>query len=144
MVRKKQSSNFKGVWGSAPPGWRRCKPCVWPFKFHDKYLSNNLVINLASCRCTISPLACNSLWVCPIKHSTPTLKEHITLRHVHSHVSFPLWSSHWCIVFFLSSPAVKCEPKPHSTSLFHPSSPALSPSWPCVFRTSAAFAFPTL
>lgn len=74
----------------------------------------------------------------------PVIKVHSTPIYVNSHFSFPMGSSHWCIVFLFSVPAVKHKPKLHSTPLFYPSSAALSPCWPCVFHTSDEFPYPAL
>lgn len=83
------------------------------------------------------PLACNSLWAWPIKHSTPTTNTHYSAYYPQTcaflcffpSVVFPLT---YCVFPQLSSCQMQTRASLH---LF------LSPSWPLVFRTSAAFAF---
>lgn len=69
------------------------------------FLSNYLIINLAFCTCPILILAHNLLCVCLKKYSTliTLTKVYVALRRALK-CSFPLWHSHWCIVFFLNFP----------------------------------------
>lgn len=150
VVRKKLSSDFKGVsWHAAlqQPGGDASS--VWPCAFHENYLS----VQLHSYKSSV--LHMHHFYTC-IQFSKGLFEQTLTANNKHSlkcishpymciHMFFsPLWSSQWCIVFHFSLPAVKCKPKVHSTSLFYPSSPDLSPCWPVVFHASVAFASPAL
>lgn len=126
---------------SAHPAWCRFQLCV------AMSISWQVSIQLSSCQSSffhmhISLHLYTSLWG-PVLTNT-VIKVHSTPMHVNSHNSFPMGSSHWCIVFLLNLPAVKYKPNASLHPLFSPSSPALSPCWPCVFHTSDAFSYPAL
>lgn len=111
------------------------------------YLSSYLVINLASCTCTFFTLAYNSLWVCSKKYSTPNHKHSLKCilpSDMCIHMFLLLCGLPIGVLCFSSAFQLSNVSQSFTPPSFYPSSPALSPSWPCVFHTSVAFAFPAL
>lgn len=140
VMRKKLSSDFKGVSGAVLHQPVRDASSMWPCKFYDKYLSSYLVISLtSSARKRLWALVCDSQWVCSNKHSSPQpqtlIKVHITprtcaLTRLVPSVDFPLV---YCVSLQLASCQKPARASLHLFILPLPPLRLFSPCWPCVF-----------